>query len=67
MTDQIANLKVNQKIRAPMPFSGEATIVGFRYHTSRNTGRTYMAVDYVTDDGKCSFDSLEKILKHTTI
>ena len=62
MTTELCGLKVNGKIKAPMPFSGEATIIGFRYYTSRNTGRTYMVADYITDDGKASFDSLEKLL-----
>lgn len=62
MITELAGLKVNSKIRAPMPFDGEATVIGFRYHTGRNSGRTYMVADYITDDGKQSFDSLEKIL-----
>ena len=62
MIETLAGLSVNGRIRAPVPFSGEATIIGFRYYTSRNTGRTYMVADYVTDDGKASFDALEKLL-----
>jgi len=62
MTTELAGLKVNQKIRAPMPFSGEATVIGFRYHTHRMSGRTTMVVDYITDDGKMAFDSLDKVL-----
>lgn len=64
MLTELAGLQINQKIRAPMPFKGNATIIGFRWHTSRNTGRTYMVAEYVTDDGCQSFDSIDKVLKH---
>jgi hypothetical protein len=67
MMTQIAGLNVNEKINAPMPFTGQATIIGFRYYTSRNTGRTYMVADYITDEGKMSFDSLEKVLKYKIV
>jgi len=63
MITELCGLKVNDKIRAPMPFSGHATILGFRYYTSRNTGRTAMVADYLTDDGKQSFDPIEKVLR----
>jgi hypothetical protein len=62
MVTELAGLKVNDKIKAPVPFTGNATIIGFRYYTGRNTGRTYMVADYITDDGKASFDALEKVL-----
>ena len=55
-TKTICGLSVGDKITAPMPFTGTAEIVGFRYHTSRNTGRTYMVADYITDDLKQSFE-----------
>ena len=61
MIMELCGLKVNQKIPAPTPFNGEVTIVGFRYYTSRNTGRTYMVADYITDDGAASFDAIEKL------
>lgn len=64
MITELCGLKVNSKIKAPIPFDGEATILGFRYYTSRNTGRTYMVGDYLTDDGKMAFDSIEKLVKH---
>jgi hypothetical protein len=59
MITELAGLKINAKIKAPMPFAGEATIIGFRYYTSRNSGRTSMVADYITDDGKASFDAIE--------
>jgi len=57
----VLGLSVGDTITAPTPFSGTAEIVGFRYHTSRNTGRTCMVADYVTHDGKASFDPVEKL------
>jgi len=62
MTQELAGLKINGRIRAPIPFSGLATIIGFRYYTGRHSGRTSMVADYVTDDGKASFDPIEKLL-----
>jgi hypothetical protein len=61
MVTELAEFKLNQRIRAPSPFVGEAVIVGFRWHTSRNTGRTYVVAEYLTDDGKQCFDSLEMV------
>jgi hypothetical protein len=61
MITELAGFKINQTINAPMPFDGNATIIGFRWHTSRNTGRTYMVAEYLTHDGKQCFDSLERI------
>ena len=63
MITELAGLKLNDRIKAPMPFDGMATIIGFRWHTSRNTGRTYMVAEYLTDDCKQSFDSIEKIVR----
>lgn len=48
MITELCGLKVNDKIRAPMPFSGHATILGFRYYTSRNTGRTAQTISPMT-------------------
>lgn len=69
MTRTICGLTVGDKISAPMPFDGTAEIIGFRYHTSRNTGRTYMVADYLLlGDGKfskelaTSFDAVEKVI-----
>ena len=64
MMTELCGLKVNGKIKAPLPFDGEATIVGFRYHVSRHTGRMYLVGDYVTDDGKFAFDAIDKLIKH---
>ena len=58
----ISGLTLGDKIKAPMPFDGTAEIIGFRYHTSRNTGRTYIVGDYITHDGKASFDPVEKLV-----
>jgi hypothetical protein len=62
MITEIANLRINGRIKAPQPFTGEATIIGFRYYTGRHTGRTAMVADYITDDGKASFDPIEKLV-----
>lgn len=62
MTNTICGLSVGDKITSPLPFTGTAEIIGFRYHTSRNTGRTYMVADYITHDLKQSFDSVEKVI-----
>jgi hypothetical protein len=62
MITELAGLKINDRIKAPMPFKGEATIIGFRYYTSRNNGRTSMVADYITDDLKTSFDGIEKLI-----
>ena len=39
-----------------------AEITGFRYYTSRNTGRTYIVGDYITSKGDTSFDAVEKLV-----
>ena len=62
MIQELAGLKINGRIKAPSPFTGEATIIGFRYYTGRHTGRTSMVADYITDDGKASFDAIEKLV-----
>lgn len=62
MIQELAGLKINGRIKAPSPFTGEATIVGFRYYTGRHSGRTSMVADYITDDGKASFDPIEKLV-----
>ena len=62
MITELAGLKINDRIKAPSPFTGEATIIGFRYYTSRNNGRTSMVADYITDDMKASFDAIEKLI-----
>jgi hypothetical protein len=63
MRNTICGLSIGEIIQAPLPFSGTAEIVGFRYHTSRHTGRTYMVADYVTHDHKAAFDAVEKLAK----
>jgi len=62
MTKTIMGLSVGDTITAPMPFTGTAEIIGFRYHTSRNNGRTYMVGDYITHDMKAAFDAVEKLI-----
>ena len=62
VSQTISGLSLGDKIRSPLPFSGTAEIMGFRYHTSRNTGRTYIVGDYLTHDGKASFDPVEKLV-----
>lgn len=51
-------------INAPSPFSGKAEIVGSRYYTSRNNGRTSFVFDYVMADGKTDFDTIENIARN---
>jgi hypothetical protein len=58
----ISGLSLGDKISSPLPFDGTAEIIGFRYHTSRNTGRTYIVGDYITHDGKTSFNPVEKLI-----
>jgi hypothetical protein len=56
----LAGISINDKIFVPL-FKEQATVVGFRYYTSRNNGRTSMVADYITDSGKASFDGLERV------
>ena len=67
VSQQIAGLRLGAKIKAPSPFCGEAEIIGFRYWTSANTGRTVVVADYLfTDDKgeiKQSFDPVDKIVR----
>jgi hypothetical protein len=56
----ICGLSVGDKIKSPMPFTGTAEIIGFRYYTGRH--RTVMVADYITHDLKASFDPVEKLI-----
>lgn len=60
--DNILGITLGAKITAPAPFKGEATIMGIRYYTSRNNGRTSVVADYITDDLKTAFDAVEKLV-----
>jgi hypothetical protein len=62
VSQNINGLKLGDKITAPMPFNGTAEIMGFRYHTSHNTGRTCIVGDYITSEGKVSFDPVQKLI-----
>jgi hypothetical protein len=58
----LLGLRVGGKAMAPPPFETEpVTIIGFRYHTGRHSGRTVMVADYVTRDGKQCFDAIERM------
>ena len=66
MLDTIAGVSVNDKFQMPdepfRTFAGEmVTVIGFRYYTSRNNGRTSLVADYMTDDGRTSFDGLDRV------
>jgi hypothetical protein len=58
----ICGLSIGDTIDSPLPFTGTAEIIGFRYYTSRNNGRTSMVADYITHDLKASFDAVEKLI-----
>jgi hypothetical protein len=62
VSQNICGLKLGDKITAPMPFDGTAEIMGFRYYTSHNTGRTCIVADYIMNDGKVSFDPVQKLV-----
>jgi len=69
VSQNIAGLTIGDKITAPAPFNVSwvkeivtAEITGFRYYTSRNTGRTYIVGDYITSKGDTSFDAVEKLV-----
>ena len=67
MITELASLKINDKISIPGFLKNPArtaTIIGFRYYTSRNNGRTSMVADYIFDNGDGqSFDGLDRVLK----
>jgi hypothetical protein len=64
---EIAGLKVNDVFMRPAVISGPATrctIIGFRYYTSRNNGRTSLVADYLVEDGDKvyqSFDGIDRV------
>lgn len=66
VSQTISGLTVGSKIKAPMPFTGEAEIIGFRYYTSPHTGRTCVVADYLftKSDGTMgqSFNAIDQIL-----
>jgi hypothetical protein len=70
VSQNINGLKLGDKITAPVPFNFPdskgpivtAEIMGFRYYTSRNTGRSCIVADYIMNDGKVSFDPVEKLV-----
>ena len=55
-------LEVNDRITAPWPYQGNATIIAFRHYTGRHNGRTSYVADYITDDGKEGFDAVSKLM-----
>jgi hypothetical protein len=67
VSQNIGGLKLGDTIKAPSPFNWPdpnltAEIMGFRYYTSHNTGRTCVVGDYLMADGKVSFDPVEKLI-----
>lgn len=66
VSQTISGLTVGSKIKAPMPFTGEAEIIGFRYYTNSRTGRTCVVADYLftKPDGTVgqSFNAIDQIL-----
>jgi hypothetical protein len=64
---EIAGLKVNDTFMRPAMISGPSsrcTIIGFRYYTSRNNGRTSLVADYLVEDGDKfyqTFDGIERV------
>ena len=70
VSQNIMGLKLGDKIKAPTPFNMPddkgppvtAEIMGFRYYTSHNTGRTAIVGDYIMSDGRTSFDPVQKLV-----
>lgn len=62
ISQNIGGLKLGDKITAPTPFHGTAEIMGFRYYTSHNTGQICIVGDYITSEGKVSFDPVQKLI-----
>lgn len=61
---EIAGLKVNDVFMRPAIISGPATrctIIGFRYYTSRNNGRTSLVADYLVEDGEKVYQTFDGI------
>jgi len=65
----IAGLSINDTFMRPAVISGppvKCTIIGFRYYTSRNNGRTSLVADYLVEDGDKvyqSFDGIDRVKK----
>jgi hypothetical protein len=64
---EIAGIKINDTFMRPAVISGapsKCTVIGFRYYTSRNNGRTSLVADYLVEDGDKvyqTFDGIDRV------